>query len=170
MFDNKVDITKTYGATVVKKAKIKAITPKPIKSVDKKLNKNKRTTYINSTVTYKEYQELRKTDKFKRWWRRQFAYQDGLCYYCKVDLKKVSINVEHITPMSAGGSNKYRNLVLSCSKCNKEKGSSILPNKIRKKLKLELYEKIKLKKAQYNTLVNLTNEELEIELFWRNNL
>ncbi len=56
--------------------------------------------------------------------------QEGKCYYCKED---IFVNVpsnhprketlEHKTPLSRGGSHSRKNTVLSCSRCNLEKGA-----------------------------------------------
>ena len=169
MFDNKVDITKIYGATYVEKDEpVKS--GKLVKSIDKKTIPSRRAYSKLSHQTYTAYQELRKTDKFKMWWKKQFARQEGLCYYCEIGLKSVVINVEHITPMSAGGSNKPKNMVLACEECNKNKGSRVLPNKERKELRKRLDIRIQANKRAYKMLQEYTTEELEQELYWRNNL
>lgn len=43
------------------------------------------------------------------------------CAYCGAD--KVPLEVEHIHPKSAGGSNRVSNLTLACVKCNQKKGN-----------------------------------------------
>lgn len=56
--------------------------------------------------------------------RRQYAAQKGMCYYCqeKTDGK---YHVEHVIPLSRGGSNGPENIVISCPKCNLEKGTKM---------------------------------------------
>jgi len=44
------------------------------------------------------------------------------------------VNVEHKLARSLGGRNNKNNLVLSCSSCNKAKGSSLLGRKERERL------------------------------------
>lgn len=88
--------------------------------------KIKRTTKVKKTVAQIsiEYNQWRKTPACKRWRRKQWARQAGLCFYCTVDLRDIKVNIEHVIPRSKGGTNDKKNLVLACSSCNKDKGSS----------------------------------------------
>ena len=43
------------------------------------------------------------------------------CVYCKV--QNVPLEIEHIIPVSRGGSNRISNLALACRPCNQRKGS-----------------------------------------------
>lgn len=169
MFDKPVDIVKVYGSTVIEH-NLKKKQPKAEIILKLKKQPKKKQRYFNSHATYVEYQELRKTDRFKLWWRRQYAQQGALCYYCKVDLRTVRVNVEHVVPMSKGGSNKYKNMVLSCSSCNKEKGSSMLPSKLRKSLRRELQQKVSSDKKLYRENLKKSEEEYEVERYWLENL
>lgn len=50
--------------------------------------------------------------------------QNGLCNYCKIDLSK-GCHVDHIMPLSRGGSNWPENLQLLCPPCNMQKHNKI---------------------------------------------
>ncbi len=56
--------------------------------------------------------------------RKQYANQKGKCYYCK---KKVgtAYHVDHVIPLSRGGSNGPENLVVACPTCNLRKNANI---------------------------------------------
>jgi 5-methylcytosine-specific restriction endonuclease McrA len=43
--------------------------------------------------------------------------QEGKCAYCFTELLQ-NYHIEHIKPLSAGGTNEYSNLCLSCPRCN----------------------------------------------------
>jgi 5-methylcytosine-specific restriction endonuclease McrA len=48
--------------------------------------------------------------------------QKGKCALCRVNLGE-KYEVDHITPISAGGSNWPRNLQVTCVECNRSKGT-----------------------------------------------
>lgn len=51
-----------------------------------------------------------------------FKWQRGKCAYCPVRLDK-NFHVDHITPLSKGGSNDRKNLQLLCGPCNLSKSA-----------------------------------------------
>lgn len=55
--------------------------------------------------------------------RRLFDLQGDDCAYCFNPMTKV--HVEHIVPLSVGGTNNIGNLVLSCARCNIIAGSLV---------------------------------------------
>ncbi len=68
-------------------------------------------------------------------WRKGVAlwiYQMGLCYYCEQSLEPAgeelgdlyphNAEIDHLVPLSKGGSNDLYNLVVACRGCNREKG------------------------------------------------
>lgn len=50
--------------------------------------------------------------------RRLFDFQEGLCAYCGTNLGEIEYHVEHIIPLSFGGTNNSSNLCLACPQCN----------------------------------------------------
>ena len=46
-----------------------------------------------------------------------------ICYYCKVSKAN---SIDHITPISKGGTNNISNLVPACISCNSKKGAKLL--------------------------------------------
>lgn len=51
---------------------------------------------------------------------KQLATQKSMCFYCGCPLDK-GYQVDHMTPLSRGGSNGPENIVCSCAKCNLRK-------------------------------------------------
>lgn len=51
-----------------------------------------------------------------------FEIQDYKCVYCKIDISK-KYHIEHLIPLSKGGSNLITNLALACPNCNLSKGN-----------------------------------------------
>jgi hypothetical protein len=56
----------------------------------------------------------------------QYKKQNGLCYWCDKELNG-KYHIDHVIPLSRGGTNYPDNLVCSCAKCNCSK-SNKLPN------------------------------------------
>lgn len=55
------------------------------------------------------------------------------CHYCEKQLTRFSATLDHIQPVSKGGSNSFDNLVTSCLHCNSERGNSPVSDFISKK-------------------------------------
>ena len=57
--------------------------------------------------------------------QRIYSQQKGRCLYC---LNKVSnkYHIDHIVPLSRGGTNSPDNICISCQSCNLSKGSKLL--------------------------------------------
>lgn len=56
--------------------------------------------------------------------KRLYEAQRRKCYYCKSKLGS-TYHVDHVVPLSRGGSNGPENLVISCVKCNLSKGDRL---------------------------------------------
>jgi 5-methylcytosine-specific restriction endonuclease McrA len=56
----------------------------------------------------------------------QYDRQKGKCYYCHKKLKFGDHHVDHVVPLSRGGSNDISNLVIACSYCNCSKNNKLL--------------------------------------------
>lgn len=63
-------------------------------------------------------------DLYVRW-----QQQEGACVYCGASLlpyKKRHISLDHVIPLSKGGTNRLDNVVWCCHTCNSRKGDRIL--------------------------------------------
>lgn len=68
----------------------------------------------------------RPTARFRRFFIEQWVEFYGYhCAYCTVYCEE-NRTVDHIIPISKGGRNQFINMVLSCRKCNEEKGDKLL--------------------------------------------
>ena len=74
---------------------------------------NKRRKSIASSGTHFSY------DDVGFLWNKQ----NGNCHYCHSSLKDYGWHIEHVIPLSRGGSNSSENIVLACVTCNLSKGS-----------------------------------------------
>jgi 5-methylcytosine-specific restriction endonuclease McrA len=70
----------------------------------------------------------------RRVWRALFARQAGVCFYCpkvlvqppsgvtRIELReKEWATIDHLRPLSDGGSNRIENMVLACVDCHQER-------------------------------------------------
>lgn len=109
----------------------------PIKNATKQRNWKKRHPEVYKAINLREHQKNR--ERYKIYHRinqrkrragygehteedinRMYQNQHGKCYYCG---KKVGISyhVDHVIPVSRGGSNSPDNLVIACAHCNRTK-------------------------------------------------
>lgn len=60
--------------------------------------------------------------------RDLYQRQHGCCYYCKTKFGKGknAYHMDHIVPLSRGGTNDIHNIVLACPPCNLKKGGKLL--------------------------------------------
>src|SRR6266702_169120 len=53
----------------------------------------------------------------------QYQQQKGKCYYCSK--KMTQHHIEHVVPLSRGGTNDISNIILSCPSCKQKKGGKL---------------------------------------------
>lgn len=54
---------------------------------------------------------------------------NGICHLCKLPVPRERFHVEHVIPLSAGGTNTADNLAPAHPRCNLKKGSRVGPRK-----------------------------------------
>lgn len=104
---------------------------------------------------------LSKSTRFKVFNRDGFV-----CQYCGQQPPKIVLEVDHIVPVSGGGSDHLDNLITACFDCNRGKAARGLqtPAPMDADLKLEL---IKEREAQIKALkkvMNKVNERINLEI------
>ena len=57
-----------------------------------------------------------------------FESWEWKCAYCDKEVDTKSATIDHIVPKFKGGHNVKSNMICSCSKCNRSKGSVLLEN------------------------------------------
>jgi 5-methylcytosine-specific restriction protein A len=65
--------------------------------------------------------EKEKARKLRRseWWLRRI--NQGVCYYCKREVGREQLSMDHVVPLSRGGKSKKGNIVPACKECNSNK-------------------------------------------------
>ena len=58
--------------------------------------------------------------KKSRWWQQKTSA--GLCHYCSRKFTFKELTLDHVVPLSRGGTTSPGNVVPACRECNKAKG------------------------------------------------
>ena len=102
-----------------------------------------------------KFSGIKSTKIFRKWYEQELLFTEGFCPLCKnimytdtqsnryipKDLpdelrafiypylitREYSVHVDHLLPLSKGGSNEYNNLMVCCANCNLRKGNKIAP-------------------------------------------
>ena len=66
----------------------------------------------------------REKDKARRlrhsaWWMRKI--QKGVCHYCRGQVGRTHLTMDHVVPLSRGGKSTKGNIVPACKTCNNKK-------------------------------------------------
>ncbi|MHC5779219.1 HNH endonuclease [Nostoc sp.] len=69
----------------------------------------------------------------KRFRPRQMRYRKMLlvercgmkCFWCSCELTPETLTIDHLVPLSKGGSNKLKNLRATCARCNQTRGNAM---------------------------------------------
>lgn len=78
-------------------------------------------TYIERMRAHnKKRRDATRTPVDARYLRLLLAFQRGRCFYCGCDITAAP-SLEHLTPVSKGGTNASWNLVYACKSCNSRK-------------------------------------------------
>lgn len=72
----------------------------------------------------KKAQDLRKSP----WW--QSKLQEGICYYCNMKFSPDELTMDHILPLSQGGSSTRSNIVAACKACNTSKKNDLTVDRL----------------------------------------
>jgi len=61
-----------------------------------------------------------------RFTRRNIFYRDrNRCQYCGKTFPQREINLDHVKPISRGGTSRWENVVCACIRCNTQKGDRL---------------------------------------------
>lgn len=63
--------------------------------------------------------------KYRRAVRRELIADNPICRWCQCALTFATSTIEHIQPLSRGGTDERENLTLACWPCNQERGSNV---------------------------------------------
>jgi 5-methylcytosine-specific restriction endonuclease McrA len=73
---------------------------------------------IDNGDIIREKQKARKLRQ-SAWWQRKIS--KGICYYCGRSVDPRELTMDHIVPLTRGGTSTKGNLVPACKDCNNKK-------------------------------------------------
>jgi 5-methylcytosine-specific restriction protein A len=50
------------------------------------------------------------------WWKQQVG--KGICYHCEQKFSPAELTMDHLIPLSRGGTSSKKNIVVACKQCN----------------------------------------------------
>lgn len=65
---------------------------------------------------------VRRNSTYRRELKQKLMRRGSTCYWCGKVLEWSTATIEHMIPLSRGGSNHISNCRLACKKCNEERG------------------------------------------------
>lgn len=89
-----------------------------------------------------------------------FDRDNFTCQYCGLKAPNVALEVDHVIPVSKGGTNDISNLVTSCLDCNRGKGARELSSKRSPDWKDRQLEELRKRCARMESLLDKTREEI----------
>lgn len=105
-------------------------------------NSKNKTAYISGMTTSKKnvapetavMMAIKPPEAFKTKSKRKKCYKgaksklfakDPFCYWCRCELTRETMTLDHVIPLSRGGLNNANNYVAACEPCNTKRGSSM---------------------------------------------
>jgi 5-methylcytosine-specific restriction enzyme A len=73
---------------------------------------------VNDGQVKKEKDKARALRRTNWWYRRIDA---GICHYCRANVGRGNLTMDHVVPLSRGGKSTRGNLVACCKECNNKK-------------------------------------------------
>ena len=77
---------------------------------------------VDDTVIRREKAKARELRR-SRWWQQKTA--SGICYFCGKKFLPKELTMDHLVPLSRGGTSRKSNLVPACKECNTRKKVSL---------------------------------------------
>lgn len=87
--------------------------------------KNRIRQYKDDHPQYAHYAEPHVPRRKKLYTRKRLTGNE-VCTYCGVKLTAYTATLDHVVPLSRGGSDSPSNLVWCCRKCNRSKGNQLV--------------------------------------------
>jgi 5-methylcytosine-specific restriction endonuclease McrA len=112
-------------------ASVPPLTEKDADGRVRKLHQRLHQQITQANVRARRYEAPGKITKGE--WAEILSQSEGKCCHCKAFVGVESLTLEHVFPLSKGGSNYLDNIAAACLGCNTSKSDNAMPRKDRKK-------------------------------------
>ncbi len=82
-----------------------------------------------------------------------YANGNGKCAICGKAVKFKDMHINHIQPLSAGGTNKFKNLQIACRSCNSMKSYLAMNDFLMKTLSIMAHNQIRIAKLYARRII-----------------
>ncbi len=80
--------------------------------------KDRNSVHFQDSALAREKQKAREL-RGSPWWKKKKS--TGVCHYCGGRFNPADLTMDHIIPLSRGGSSERMNIVPACKECNNKK-------------------------------------------------
>lgn len=106
-------------------------------------------TRVPAVIMMKEYIRKKTEVRFSK--SNLFLRDQYTCQYCNHEFSRTHLTLDHVLPLSRGGTTCWENIVAACTKCNGDKGNAVNWKPKYKPYKPGYYELVrKRKQMDYN--------------------
>ena len=74
--------------------------------------------FVSEQAVKREKERARALRRTQWWYNR---LQTGVCHYCRREVGRDGLTMDHVVPLSRGGKSKKGNIVPACKECNNKK-------------------------------------------------
>jgi len=107
-------------------------------------------TRVPSVIMLKQYMRRRRRPRFSK--TNLYIRDLYTCQYCSTQLPRKNLTMDHVRPLSRGGTTEWTNIVAACSSCNTRKGNSMTMTPLRPPHEPTYYELVTRRKSLEFTL------------------
>jgi len=107
-------------------------------------------TKVPAVIMMKEYIRKKTEVRFSK--SNLFLRDQYTCQYCNHQFSRTHLTLDHVLPLSRGGTTCWENIVAACTKCNGDKGNAVNWKPKYKPYKPGYYELVRKRKQMDYTI------------------
>ena len=106
-------------------------------------------TRVPAVIMLKEFMRRRRRPRFSK--TNLYIRDLYTCQYCSNTFARPNLTLDHVRPLSLGGTTAWDNIVAACQRCNTQKGNKMIMKPKRKPYEPNYYELVnKRKQLDFN--------------------